>query len=112
MTLANHNRPAPTPPGAGSAIPDRMVHASLVDPDDGVTVEIVRYNKQGRWYKEIFRLGDRREPAGNQRFGTVHDAVDAAIDLEDEGGTIHTDRPGGRQFDAKVAGAKGRKSRR
>jgi hypothetical protein len=97
---------------SGDPMSDRTVHASLVDPDDGVTVEIVRYDRQGRWYKEIFRLGERRVFADRQRYGTVHDAADAAMDLEAEGGTVHTGRPGGKQFDAKVAGARGRMSRR
>jgi hypothetical protein len=102
VTYPRPTRPAPTSLGAGSASSDRTVHAS--SPSEGGTIEIVRYDRQGRWYQEV---GARRE-----RIPNVHEAAQRAIDLEEAGGTIHTGRSGGQHFDAKVAGAKGRKSRR
>lgn len=110
MTSPSHRQAAPTSLGAASAH-DRVVHASLVDSADGVVVEIVRYDRQGRWYKETSKHGGRT-PADRQRYGTVHEAAQQALEIEAQGGTIHIGRAGGKQFDAKVAGARGRKSRR
>jgi hypothetical protein len=82
---------------------DRVVHASAPT-EVGTTIEIVRYDRQGRWYQEF--------GAVRERIANVHEAAQRAVDLEASGGTIHQGLPGGRHFDAKVAGAKGRMSRR
>lgn len=76
---------------------DRTVHATLGPR------EIVRYDRQGRWYDEH----DHKRV----RIATVHEAADLALTLEDNGGEILTGQPGGKQFDAKVAGARQRRSR-
>ena len=76
---------------------DRTVHAALGPR------EIVRYDRQGRWYDET--------PERRTRIATVHDAASLALDLEDAGGEIYPRRPGGGQFDAKVVGARQRRSR-
>lgn len=76
---------------------DRTVHASLGPR------EIVRYDKQGRWYDET--------PERRTRIATVHDAAALALMLEEDGGKIYPRRPGGLSFDAKVAGARQRKTR-
>lgn len=76
---------------------DRTVHAALGPR------EIVRYDRQGRWYDET--------PERRTRIATVHDAADLALTLEDNGGEIYPRQPGGKQFDAKVAGARQRRSR-
>ena len=70
---------------------DRVVHARF----PGVA-EVVRYDRQGRWYKE--HGGGRRE-----RLRTVHDAVAEALTLEARGGVIYEGRPGGNRFDYMVA---------
>lgn len=72
---------------------DRIVHASF--PGLG---EVVRYDREGRWYYE--GTGKR------ERLKTVHDAAAKAIELEQRGGTIHLGRAGGKQFDHKVAGCR------
>jgi hypothetical protein len=84
---------------------DRTVHAKMGQP--GFEIELVRYDRQGRWYVETWtgRVWHR------DRVATVHDAAQAALDMEDKGGTIHEGRPGGKQFDSKVAGARQRRSR-
>ena len=76
---------------------DRTVHASLGPR------EIVRYDKQGRWYDEH----DHKKV----RIATVHDAATLALSLEGQGGEIYAGQPGGKQFDTKVAGARQRQSR-
>lgn len=76
---------------------DRTVHASLGPR------ELVRYDRQGRWYDET--------PERRTRVASVHDAAALAITLEDNGGEIYPGQPGGKQFDAKVAGARQRRSR-
>ena len=78
-------------------VSDRTVHASLGPR------EIVRYDRQGRWYDEH----DQKRV----RIPSVHEAAALALALEVDGGTIHEGRPGGKQFDAKVAGARQRRNR-
>ena len=84
---------------------DRTVHAALVEPR--LKTEIVRYDRQGRWYVEYDGAASQRKV----RIPSVHDAAQMAIDLEADGGTIYTGRPGGQQFDTKVAGARQRRAR-
>lgn len=82
---------------------DRMVHARIAT-EDGIR-EVARYDREGRWYIE--------GPEGKrQRLGTVHEAAQAALDLEDQGGTVFLGRPGGKQFDAKVTGGHRKGTRR
>jgi len=76
---------------------DRTVHASLGPR------EIVRYDRQGRWYNEH----DHKKV----RIATVHDAATLALTLEDNGGEIYEGQPGGKQFDAKVTGARQKRAR-
>jgi len=45
------------------------------------------------------------------RVKTVHDAAEKAIAMERQGGEIYPGRPGGKQFDAKVTGAKEKRAR-
>lgn len=73
--------------------PDRRVHAR----SEMKMVEIVRYDRQGRWYRE-WRDGARTRL-------TVQQAAAEAVDLKANGGVIFEGIHGGRQFDAKVAGA-------
>ena len=69
---------------------DRRVHAS-----DG-RVEVVRYEKAGKWYIEI--PADDRHPFERVHVG-VSRAAQEAIILEDRGGMIHLGIPGGKTFD-------------
>lgn len=67
---------------------DRTVHAS------GPQMEVVRYNKAGKWYLEPT---DRRLP---RQSVTIAEAVDYTNWLWKNGGTPHFDRPGGGRFDS------------
>jgi hypothetical protein len=78
-------------------VSDRTVHAALGPR------EIVRYDRQGRWYDET--------PERRTRIATVHDAAALALVLEDNGGEVLEGQPGGLQFDAKVSGARQRQAR-
>lgn len=83
---------------------DRVVHARM-STEDGVIREVVRYDRQGRWYVE-------GSDGKRQRLGTVQEAARAALDFEQWGGTIFSGQPGGQQFDAKVAGGHRKGARR
>lgn len=76
---------------------DRTVHAR------GGAVELVRYDKAGRWYVE----GN----GSKERVKTVADAVAIALMFERNGGEIFLFRPGGNQFDSKVRGARAKAER-
>lgn len=81
---------------------DRTVHAQ--SPTGSVV--LVRYDRQGRWFTE-FTTGDPQP----RRLKTVHEAAQRAVEWEQGGGTIHLGKPGGKQFDNKVAGCRRRESR-
>jgi hypothetical protein len=69
---------------------DRTVHASLKDGS-----EIVRYDREGRWYLEW--------PDGSERqVLKVRDAVELAAD-PDKVDQVYSGLPGGAQFDRKIA---------
>jgi hypothetical protein len=70
---------------------DRVVHAESKVTDD----EIVRYDRNGKWYLEP---GD-----GQQRsMLSVNEAVTIAVAWEGSGGRIYLDRPGGALFAARA----------
>lgn len=83
--------------GGGSGTPvtaeeqgDRRVHVTIV-PFDGDRIEIVRYDRAGKWWYES---GGVRRPL------TLAEAVRFA---EDRPAVIwHEGRPGGKVFDARV----------
>lgn len=75
---------------------DRIVHAVS---KTGAT-EVVRYDRQGRWYLEQSGAPQR------MRLTTVQAAAAQAVAMEQDGGIIFTGKPGGKQFDAKVLGAR------
>lgn len=87
------------------SIPDRVVFARSSDGSR----ELVRYDRQGRWFLEGVPL--KTGPA-KMRLGTVHEAVRVALNLESGGGEILVGQPGGKQFDAKVAGGRRRAGKR
>lgn len=96
-------RPVPKPPVRPAStvtpiIPERVVFAVSVEGR-----QLVRYHREGRWFIED---ANRRE-----RLESVHDAANIALKFEREGGVIHSGQPGGKQFDAKVAGGHRRGSR-
>lgn len=72
---------------------DRTVHASYPG------MQIVRYNRAGKWYLEPTQLSLGRQAI------TIAEAVETAIWGEGHGGTIHFGRPGGARFDAMVRSA-------
>ena len=78
---------------------DRIVHARSKD----AQWEVVRYDRQGRWYLEQVS-GQKR--LDRSRLPTVGDAAREAKRIEDEGGEIFHRLHGGAQFDRKVAGAR------
>jgi hypothetical protein len=80
---------------------NRIVHARS---GSGET-EVVRYDRQGRWYLEERQAGIRI------RMKTVQMAAEIALDLEDHGGEVLFGQPGGLQFEAKVNGARAKQSR-
>jgi hypothetical protein len=80
---------------------DRTVHAEKAG------TQLVRYDRQGRWFVEAgSSLGATR-----MRVGTVQEAASMAVAMEEQGGTIYEGRPGGKQFDKKVAGCRRRGNR-
>lgn len=90
----------------GPIDPDRTVHASMTIEGDerlALRLDLVRYDKQGRWYVETFNTAERLD---RERIKTVHDAAERALAFEAQGGTIYEKRPGGTQFDSKVAGGR------
>ncbi len=66
---------------------DRRVHAHWVDEE-----EIVRYDRSGKWYIELPLLKMRKNV-------TIAEAVTRAFELEEGGGKIMLDLPGGGRFD-------------
>lgn len=78
---------------------DRVVHAT------SDTQELVRYDREGRWYLESKGLPSRK------RMKTVHDAVVAALELEATGGVIHLGRAGGGRFDYGIESAREKQAR-
>lgn len=68
----------------------RTVHA------EGEHIEVVRYDRAGKWWLEAKR------PMIPARPVPLRVAVQVAVDLWEDGGTIHLRRPGGTVFDARV----------
>lgn len=66
---------------------DRMIHAKLID-----LIEVVRYDRAGKWYIENLETGKRKHVG-------VLDAAEEAARIYREGGIIYFDRPGGSKFD-------------
>lgn len=75
---------------------DRTVHAEHNDE------KIVRYDSAGKWYIEFDP--PRLRPA---RRVTIREAVQRAIELEQNGGTIYLGKPGGGSFDRYVRTERG-----
>lgn len=67
---------------------DRTVHAQSGEEF------LVRYDKAGHWYVEYEPHRYR-----SARRVTITEAVDLAMDMWKEGGTVHPGRPGGSRFD-------------
>ena len=65
---------------------DRAVHAAFPGLE-----EIVRYDRSGKWYIEP--VDGKRRQVG------IGEAVARAQELQDRGGTIFLDLPGGGRFD-------------
>ena len=78
---------------------DRTVHARSASGE----IELVRYDRAGRWYVE--------DKGAKERVRTVGDAVGIALLFERNGGEILLQQPGGQQFDNKVAGARAKNAR-
>jgi hypothetical protein len=74
--------------------PDRRVHAHA----HKHAIEVVRYEKAGKWFLEEFDIGDEtvRTPL------TIERAVWWALLLQSHKGTILHGVPGGKVFDRKV----------
>lgn len=94
---------------------DRMLHALLRDEEAKVGSHLVRYDREGRWYREDISF-DRESPDDGKmisrtRLGTVHDAVAAALAMEERGGEIFSNKPGGNRFDYMVEAAKQKRAR-
>lgn len=80
---------------------DRTVHVTIV-PGSGERVEIVRYDRSGKWYYESHN-GRRKM----RRLLKLHEAVKFA---EDRPAVIwHEGRVGGRAFDSAVRRLRGAK---
>lgn len=78
---------------------NRQVHAR------NGNMEVVRYDREGRWYIEGAQGSHR------VRLVSVKAAVEAAMTLEEEGGQIFIRQPGGKRFDSMVEAAKAKKAR-
>lgn len=91
---------------------DRTVHAmvSLGDRSGNQRCEVVRYDRQGRWYSEYVTDGGRI--ASRARIGSVKQAASEAVDMERSGGTIYLGLPGGGRFDGMIEGARQKQGRR
>ena len=77
---------------------DRTVHASI----DGGGIEIVRYDRAGKWYIEIAAdYGRPGLPAERFHVG-VREAASRAHALRERGGVVNFGLPGGRSFDIMV----------
>lgn len=74
--------------------PDRTVHAVSAD----ATVEVVRYDRAGKWALEHARTHERVKPG----IANVMQAVATALRLHAEGGQIRFAQPGGAAFDRHV----------
>ncbi len=85
---------------------DRLTHAALSN--DDLEVELVRYDKQGRWYVEEYIDGFC---VSRVRMKTTGEAVERALEIEGLGGMVRTGLPGGRHFDYKVESAKSKRAR-
>ncbi len=66
---------------------DRTVHAKFID-----QIEVVRYDRAGKWYIEYLD-GRKRKHVG------VLDAAEEAARIAREGGVIYYGQPGGGRFD-------------
>lgn len=66
---------------------DRIVHATS---DDGL--ELVRYDKAGKWYIEPLDKSLPRQKV------TIYEAVTVAIHWEKHYGSVVYDQPGGNRF--------------
>ncbi len=113
MTSSNTGQ-APTDHVGASAFPrdtrDRMTHAVIQDHQRLATLEIVRYDRQGRWYVEEY--GKDAGLMSKSRLKTVHDAVALAVEWSDQGGRIRLNAPGGGHFDSKYRAAIEKRGRR
>jgi hypothetical protein len=75
-------------------VSDRRVHARYRD------MEIVRYNRAGKWYLEPTIPGLPRQHV------SISKAVSAALwGIENAGGSVIPGLPGGKAFDRKVLAA-------
>lgn len=72
---------------------NRRVHAS------GWGEEVVRYDRQGKWYIELVPPSP---DAPLRKAIPIREAVQRAIELRDQGGTIHLGVPGGNRFDSMI----------
>jgi hypothetical protein len=70
---------------------DRTVHAEVPGFE-----QVVRYDRSGKWYIEI---------DGARKHVSLGEAAKRALELRDQSGVIHLDRPGGRSFDRRVRSA-------
>lgn len=84
--------------------PDRTVHCTIV-PLGGGRIEIVRYDRAGKWYYESTN-GSRKM----RRLITVAEAVEFAADTR-PAVLWHEGRAGGLMFDAKVRRARQEKGK-
>lgn len=81
---------------------DRRVHASAMGE------EIVRYERAGKWYIEL--VPPSLDAPLRQQV-PIREAVIRALELLEQGGTIHFDVPGGNRFDARVRAVRYQESR-
>lgn len=75
---------------------DRTVHCTIVPATGGPRIEIVRYDRAGKWWYES---GDQRKPL------TVTEAVEYASSTRPSV-IWHEGMPGGRRFDSLVRKAR------
>lgn len=73
---------------------DRTVHAEHPEGE-----QIVRYERAGKWYIELVEPSTH---AGSRQFVHLDGAVARAVFLEERGGRINWDLPGGTSFYARV----------
>lgn len=73
---------------------DRTVHASHPAGE-----EIVRYNRAGKWYRELVEPSPHAPMRAKL---TLAQAAQEAIEMACQGGKIHLDRYGGQRFDSEV----------
>lgn len=79
-------------------LPDRRIHARKQG------VDIVRYDKAGKWYVEIAADYGRRGLPAERKPVKIREAALHARGLIARGATHHAGIPGGQAFDRLVAG--------